>query len=80
MSFSRSLRPNLGFHLALTSFHLEFLSFWVLRKFDLGNLRGIRNGTDKYFENRLKSMQLFQRLMGAMNCRKRSQKKNESIK
>ena len=36
-SFSRSLRPKFGFHLVLTSFHLEFLSFWILRLFDLGD-------------------------------------------
>ena len=40
--FSRSLRPNFGFHLAFTSFHLEFLSFWVSRLFDLGDLRILR--------------------------------------
>ena len=28
-SFSRSPRPNFGFHLIFTSFHLEFWSFWV---------------------------------------------------
>jgi hypothetical protein len=68
-SFSRSLRPNFGFHLVLTSFHLEFSSFWVSRLFDLGDLSDLRNGTRKYFENSLKSKHLFQRLMGAMNCR-----------
>ena len=67
--FSRSLRPNFGFHLVSTSFHLEFSSFWVSRLFDLGNLSNLRNGTRKYFENSLKSMHLFQWLMGAMNCR-----------
>ena len=28
-SFSRLLRPNFGFHLVLTSFYLEFSSFWI---------------------------------------------------
>ena len=37
--FSRSWRPNFGFHLFLMSFHLEFSSFWVSRSFDLGVLR-----------------------------------------
>ena len=34
----RSLRPNFGFHLVFTSFHLEFSLFWVSRLFDLGDL------------------------------------------
>jgi hypothetical protein len=38
-------------------------------------LNGLKNGTRKYFENSLKSMQIFQILMGGMNFRKRSQKK-----
>ena len=42
-SFSRSLRPNFGFHLVFTSFHLEFLSFWVSRLFDLSDLSSLRN-------------------------------------
>jgi hypothetical protein len=33
------------------------------------NLNGLKNGTPKYFENGLKSMQIFQRLMGGMNRR-----------
>ena len=33
------------------------------------DLNGLKNGTRKYFENSLKSLHLFQRLMGAMNCR-----------
>ena len=37
-SFLRSLRPNFGFRLVFTSFHLELSSFWILRSFDLGNL------------------------------------------
>ena len=68
-SFSRSLRPNFGFHLVLTSFHLEFSSFWISRLFDLGDLSVLENGSLKYFENGLKSMQIFQRLMGGMNRR-----------
>ena len=43
--------------------------FWILRLFDLGDLSNLRNGTRKYFENSLKLMHLFQRLMWAMNCR-----------
>ena len=68
-SFSRSLRPNFGFHLVLTSFHLEFLSFWISRLFDLGDLSVLENGSLKYFENGLKSMQIFQRFMGGRNRR-----------
>ena len=67
-SFSRSLRPTSGFHLVLTSFHLEFSLFWGFRLFDLGDLSDLRNSTRKYFENSHKSMHLFQRLIGAMNC------------
>ena len=33
------------------------------------DLNGLINGTCKYFENNLKSMHLFQKLMGTMNCR-----------
>jgi hypothetical protein len=33
------------------------------------DLNGLKNGTHKYFENGLKSMQIFQRLMGGMNLR-----------
>ena len=68
-SFSRSMRPNFGFHLVLTSFYLEFLSYWILRLFYLGDLSVLKNGTRKHFENGLKSMQIFQRIMGGMNCR-----------
>ena len=68
-SFSRSPRPNFEFHLVFTSFHLEFLSFWISRLFDLGDLSVLENGSLKYFENGLKSMQIFQRLMGGMNRR-----------
>ena len=38
-SFSRSPRPDFGFHLVFLSFHLEFSSFWVSRLFDLGDLK-----------------------------------------
>ena len=41
----------------------------------LFDLNGLKNGLSKHFDSCLKSMHLFQRLMGAMNCRKRSQKK-----
>ena len=64
--------PNFGFHLVLTSFHLEFLSFWISRLFDLSDLSVLKNGSLKYFENGLESMQTFQRLMGGMNRRQRS--------
>jgi hypothetical protein len=33
------------------------------------NLNGLKNGTRNYFENSLKSMQIFQRLMRCMNRR-----------
>ena len=42
-SFSRSPRPNFGFHLVFLSFHLEFSSFWVSRLFDLGDLSDLEN-------------------------------------
>ena len=61
------MRPKFGFHLVLTSFNLEFSSFWISRLFDLGDLSVLENGSLKYFENCLKSMQTFQRLMGGMN-------------
>ena len=38
------------------------------------DLNGLKNGTFKHLESSLKSMHLFQRLMGAMNCRQRLQK------
>ena len=50
-SFSRSLRPNFGFHLAFTSFHLEFLSFWVSRLFDLRDLGDLRKSPGNIFKN-----------------------------
>ena len=48
---------------------LEFLSFWISRLFDLGDLSVLENGSLKYFENGLKSMQIFQTFMGGMNRR-----------
>ena len=42
-SFSRSLGPNFGFHLVLTRFNLDFLSFWISRLFDLNKLRVLKN-------------------------------------
>ena len=47
-SFSRSLRPNLGFHLVFTSFFLEFLSFLVWRSFNIGNLSDLRRGSGNF--------------------------------
>ena len=38
------------------------------------DLNGLKNGARKYFENSIKSMQIFQILMGGMNFRQRSQK------
>ena len=38
------------------------------------DLNGLKNGTIKHFENSLKSMQIFQILMGGMNFRERLQK------
>ena len=63
-----SLRSRCHFRV-LTHFHLEFSLFWISRLFDLGDLSGLKNGSLKYFENGLKSMQIFQRLMGGMNRR-----------
>ena len=50
-SFSRSPRPNFGFHLVFTSFHLEFSSFWISRSFDLGDLGVLRMGPVNVFKN-----------------------------
>ena len=50
-SFSRSLRPNFGFHLVLTSFDLEFSLFWVSRSFDLSDLGDLRRGSVNFFKN-----------------------------
>ena len=50
-SFLRSPRPNFGFHLVLTSFHLEFSSFWISRLFDLGDLHDLKNGPSLHFKN-----------------------------
>jgi hypothetical protein len=43
--------------------------------FDLNDLK---SGTPKYFENSLKSLQIFQILMGGMNFWERSQKNQTS--
>ena len=43
-SFSRSQRPNFGFHLVITSFYLEFSLFWILRLFDLSDLNDLGKG------------------------------------
>ena len=40
--------------------------------------RSLKNGTRKYFENSLKSFQIFQILMGGMNVRERLQKNQTS--
>ena len=42
------------------------------------DLNGLKNGTCKNFENSLKSMQIFQILMGGMNFRERLQKNQMS--
>ena len=68
-SFSRSPRPNFGFHLVFASFDLEFSSFWISRLFDLGDLHDLENGPSLHFKNGLKSFQIFQILMGGMNRR-----------
>mgnify|MGYP006975443240 CR=1 FL=1 len=68
-SFSRSPRPSFGFHLVLTSFHLEFSSFWISRLFDLGDLHDLENGPSLHSKNGLKSIQIFQIWMGGMNRR-----------
>jgi hypothetical protein len=52
-SFLRSLRPNFGFHLVFTSFHLEILAFCVSRSFDLSNLGDLRRGL-KYMRSKEK--------------------------
>jgi hypothetical protein len=59
-SFSRSLRPNFGFHLVFTSFHLEFSSFWVLRLFDFGDLGDLRRGSGNFFKNYIFEIIAFQ--------------------
>jgi hypothetical protein len=59
-SFSRSLRRNFGFHLVFTSFHLEFLLFWVSRSFDLGNLSNLRRGSGNFFKHYVFEISAFQ--------------------
>ena len=48
--FSRSRRPNFGFHLFLMGFHLEFLLFLVSRLFDLSDLGDLRRGSGNFFK------------------------------
>ena len=55
--FSRSLRPNFGFHLFLMGFHLEFSLFWVSRSFDLSDLR---RGSGNFFKNYIFEISAFQ--------------------
>ena len=50
-SFSRSPRPNFGFHLVLTGFDLEFSLFWVSRSFDLSDLGDLRRGPVNFLKN-----------------------------
>ena len=50
----------------ITKFRGRNLKIQPRSSFDLN---GIKNGTAKHFENSLKSMHLFQRLMGGINCR-----------
>ena len=59
-SFLRSPRPNFGFHLVVSSFHLEFLSFWVSRSFDLGDLGVLRMGSGDFFKNYIFEISTFQ--------------------
>ena len=61
--FKMNSHPKLGF------WGFGVLGFWISRLFDLGDLSILENGSLKYFENGLKSMQIFQRLMGGMNHR-----------
>ena len=65
---------NLNFQtklLLIFSVH-PMVANWISRLFDLGDLSVLKNGTQKYFENSLKLMQIFQRLRGGMNRRERS--------
>jgi hypothetical protein len=50
----------------ITKFGGRILKIQHRSSFDLN---GLKNGTRKYFENSLKSMQIFQRLMRGMNGR-----------
>ena len=50
----------------ITKFQGRSLKIQHRSSFDLN---GLNNGTQNYFKHSLKSMQFFQRLMGAMNCR-----------
>ena len=44
-------RPNFGFHLVFTSFHLELSLYWVSRSFDLGDLNYLRRGSGNFFKS-----------------------------
>ena len=46
-----SLRPNFGFHLTFTNFHLEFSLFGVSRLFDLGDLSDLIRGSGIFFKS-----------------------------
>ena len=59
-SFWRLLRPNSGFHLVLTNFHLEFLSFWISRSFDLGDIGVLKMGRGNFFRNNNFEISAFQ--------------------
>ena len=59
-SFSRSQRPNFGFHLVFTSFHLEFSAFWISRSFDLGDLGILGMGPVNVFKNYIFEISAFQ--------------------
>ena len=43
------------------------------------DLNGLKNSTPKYFDNSIKSMQIFQILMGGMNFKEKSQKKPNAL-
>ena len=52
--FSRSRRPNFGFHLFLVSFGLEISSFWVSRLFvlgDIGDIGDLKKSPVNVFKN-----------------------------
>ena len=66
-SLLRSLRPNFGFHLVLTNFHLEFSSFWIWRLFDLGNLSVLRRSPGNFFKNNIFKISAFQRKRWGMS-------------
>ena len=65
--FSRSSRPNFGFHLFLMGFHLEFSLFWVSRSFDLSDLGDLRRGSGNFFKNYIFEISAFQRKRWGMS-------------